>query len=1220
MADLAILSHLAKVLGGDAALREVMKGDAGAKSGADGPGTGSKTMSGSKPSTYLPTLKLTNAYGSSAVLAGALLQRELTQAPLILIRETEEQAALDASDLVESGLDWALHFPASGFDPYDLDAIKDTRPMAQRTEVLERLQEWDNKDPHLLCTSVAGFTEQVVLPASFSSGSLLLRRGESLDPEALEKQLQDLGYQKTPFVDATGDYSRRGGILDIWSISGSYPIRLEFFGDEIESLREFDPDSQRSVAFIDEVKLRPNSSEASGEVAKGSLLDWLPEGTWLAVDQPDVLNDAVASAWDNATEAHAALVEKGHEEEIPTPDQWIMMPDPWQEALLAHPLVFKGAFSKTFEATLARNNRAVQTWDLGTERLPEFQGRMDQVKDWLREQEAEHQAQITILCDHSSQKRRLEELFEELLDEEGVELKFQVASLHEGFILSTDQGTWITLTDHQLFGRYHRAKVRKKRTRGGISLKELRDLHVGDFVVHVDHGIGRFEGFQKIQVRDTVQESAVVRYQGDSLLYVNVTSLHKLQKYSGKEGVEPQMTRLGSGEWARKKEKTRNRVRDIARELIQLYAKRKAMNAYQFSPDNTWQREMEARFEYEETPDQLDTLEAVKHDMESDKPMDRLVCGDVGFGKTEVAIRAAFKAVMDQKQVAVLVPTTILAEQHYRTFERRMADFPVKIGVISRFVPPAEQKERLAQLADGHLDILIGTHRILSKDVKFKDLGLLIVDEEQRFGVAAKDKLKAFRATVDVLTLTATPIPRTLHFSLMGARDLSVIQTPPANRQPVETEIHAFSEALIQEAIMQEVDRGGQVFVIHNRVKHLEEFADMIRGLCPNVRVKMAHGQMGGAELESVIRSFTQHKCDVLVSTNIVENGIDISNANTMIIHQAHTFGLSELHQLRGRVGRSDRKAFCLLLTPPLNDLPSEARRRLMALEEFSDLGSGFHIAMRDLDIRGAGDLLGAEQSGFIQDIGFELYTKILNETVEELKENEFSELFGVKQDGAGAKGDMASRQEPAGSKNSTTETTQNPWGAGSPVLKALPSIQRLLDTLDPTIEFDPSALLDQEYIQDSVERINLYRSLASSSNLAEMAQWVGSVKDRFGVLPSEARHVVYAAVLKWICRQWLLTKCTIRSDKMWLLCPKSTARTADAFYEQGRFAALMEQCKQAEASHPYIMAQKKDEIRLIIQGIGSVEEACDYLLGTVSQMDVRVGAMFDAELEEVLA
>ncbi|MDR9388578.1 MAG: transcription-repair coupling factor, partial [Balneolaceae bacterium] len=1131
MAELTILSHLAEAIGRNTELRNVVKAAAMAVEEAVEKGLAenspsspettpittsrSTAKSNSKttahpPSIKLPSIKLMDGHGSSSVLAWALLQRELTHAPLILIRETEEQAALDASDLVEAGLDWALHFPASGFDPYDLDAIKDTRPMAQRTEVLERLQAWDGKEPMLLCTSIAGFGEQVVVPDSFSSGSLTLRRGETLNPESLEKQLQDLGYQKTPFVDATGDYSRRGGILDIWSISGSYPIRLEFFGDEVESLREFDPDSQRSVAFIDEVKLRPNSSEATGEVAKGTLLEWLPRQTWLAVDQGDVLSDAVTTAWDEAQEAFGELVDKGHEEDIPPPKHWLMSPEDWQTILQTNPLGVQGALSKTLEGRLEKEGRTLHSWTLGTERLPEFQGRMDQVKDWIRAQVAQHQAQITILCDHSSQKRRLEELFEELLDEERVELKFQVASLHEGFILSTDQGTWITLTDHQLFGRYHRAKVRKKRTRGGISLKELRDLHVGDFVVHVDHGIGRFEGFQKIQVRDTVQESAVVRYQGDSLLYVNVTSLHKLQKYSGKEGVEPQMTRLGSGEWARKKEKTRNRVRDIARELIQLYAKRKAMNAYQFSPDNTWQREMEARFEYEETPDQLDTLEAVKHDMESDKPMDRLVCGDVGFGKTEVAIRAAFKAVMDQKQVAVLVPTTILAEQHYRTFERRMADFPVKIGVISRFVPPAEQKERLAQLADGRLDILIGTHRILSKDVQFKDLGLLIVDEEQRFGVAAKDKLKAFRATVDVLTLTATPIPRTLHFSLMGARDLSVIQTPPANRQPVETEIHAFSEALIQEAIMQEVDRGGQVFVIHNRVKHLEEFADMIRGLCPNVRVKMAHGQMGGSELESVIRSFTQHKCDVLVSTNIVENGIDISNANTMIIHQAHTFGLSELHQLRGRVGRSDRKAFCLLLTPPLNDLPSEARRRLMALEEFSDLGSGFHIAMRDLDIRGAGDLLGAEQSGFIQDIGFELYTKILNETVEELKENEFSELFGVKQgnadvDGADVAGEAVSRQEPAGTMDSTTETTQNPWEAGSPVLKALPSVQRLIDTLDPTIEFDPSALLDQEYIQDSVERINLYRSLASSSNLAEMAQWVGSVKDRFGVLPSEA-------------------------------------------------------------------------------------------------------------------
>ncbi len=1219
MAELRILSHLSKVIRQQTGSIGIMSSRGASTENA----STARPATGNTPSSSLPTLKLSEAHGSSCVLAWALLQRDVLQSPIVIIRETEEQAALDASDLVEAGIDWALHFPGSGFDPYDLDAIKDTRPMAQRTEVLERLHEWDENDPLFLCTSIAGFAEKLVLPESFSTGSLNLRRGASINPEALEKQLQELGYQKTSFVDATGDYSRRGGILDIWSISGSYPIRLEFFGDDIESLREFDPDSQRSVAFIDEVNLRPNSSEASGDVAKGTLMDWMPSDTWLVVDQPDVLSDAIQSNWEEATKAYDSLVEKGHEEDIPNPKQWALDQKEWMRTLLEHPVGFQGSFTKTLERELDQTGRTLTPWNLGTQRLPEFQGRIEQVKEWIRERVREQRAEITILCDHNSQKSRLEELFEDLLDEETLPLSFQVASLHEGFILSTQEGDQVTLTDHQLFGRYHRAKVRKKRTRGGISLKELRDLHVGDFVVHVDHGIGRFEGFQKIQVRETIQESAVVRYQGDSLLYVNVTSLHKLQKYSGKEGVEPQMTRLGSGEWARKKEKTRKRVRDIARELIQLYAKRKAMSAYQFSPDQPWQREMEARFEYEETPDQNHTIEAIKQDMESDKPMDRLVCGDVGFGKTEVAIRAAFKAVMDQKQVAVLVPTTILAEQHFRTFEKRMADFPVKIGVISRFVSPAEQKERLAQLADGRLDILIGTHRILSKDVQFKDLGLLIVDEEQRFGVAAKDKLKAFRATVDVLTLTATPIPRTLHFSLMGARDLSVIQTPPANRQPVETEIHAFSEALIQEAIMQEVDRGGQVFVIHNRVKHLEEFADMIRGLCPNVRVKMAHGQMGGTELESVIRSFTQHKCDVLVSTNIVENGIDISNANTMIIHQAHTFGLSELHQLRGRVGRSDRKAFCLLLTPPLSDLPSDARRRLMALEEFSDLGSGFHIAMRDLDIRGAGDLLGAEQSGFIQDIGFELYTKILNETVEELKENEFSELFGVKQGDASSMENMdgARSMEQVSAQDNGGKEAQDKTNNGyiSPVLEGLPSVQRYLDTLDPTIEFDPSALLDQEYIQDSVERINLYRTLASSSTYSEMAQWVRDVKDRFGTLPDEARHVVYAAVLKWICRQWLLTKCTIRSDKMWLLCPKSTARTADAFYEKGRFATLMEQCKQAEDAHPYTMAQKNDEIRLIIQGIDSVETACDYLLGIVSEMNVKVSALFDSELEEVL-
>ncbi len=545
---------------------------------------------------------------------------------------------------------------------------------------------------------------------------------------------------------------------------------------------------------------------------------------------------------------------------------------------------------------------------------------------------------------------------------------------YQGFILH-DNAIAI-YTDHQIFNRYHRPTIKNRPKRGGISFKELRDLNVGDFVVHVDfYGIGKFAGFTKIKVRDAQQEAVKLRYQNDSILYVNVSSLHKLQKYSGKDGAAPKLTKLGTGEWARKKAKTKSRLKDIARDLIKLYAKRKAQKAYAFSPDNQWQTELEASFRYEETPDQISTIDAVKQDMQSPTPMDRLVCGDVGFGKTEVAVRAAFKTVMDHKQVAILVPTTILADQHFETFKERMGNFPVTVEVISRFRSQADIKDILKRTADGKVDILIGTHRLVSKDVNFKDLGLLVVDEEQRFGVTAKEKLKEFRATVDVLTLTATPIPRTLHMSLMGARDLSIINTPPPNRQPVYTEIHSFDSMLFHDAILQETSRGGQVFVIHNRVSNISEFSDMIQKLVPNIRVRFAHGQMTGKQLEKIITDFYHHKFDVLVSTNIVENGIDISNANTIIINRADRFGLSELHQLRGRVGRSNRKAYCYLITPALEDLSVDARKRLIALEEYSDLGSGFNIAMRDLDIRGAGDVFRGQNKAGLSMKSDSIYT-----------------------------------------------------------------------------------------------------------------------------------------------------------------------------------------------------------------------------------------------------
>jgi transcription-repair coupling factor (superfamily II helicase) len=646
------------------------------------------------------------------------------------------------------------------------------------------------------------------------------------------------------------------------------------------------------------------------------------------------------------------------------------------------------------------------------------------------------------------------------------------------------------------------------------------------------------------------QESVVLHYKEDSVLYVNVSSLHKIQKYSGKEGSRPRIDKLGSGRWARKKAETKAKVKDIARSLIKLYAKRKSQEAYSFDADNNWQVELEARFEFEETPDQRQAIEAVKKDMESDTPMDRLICGDVGFGKTEVAVRAAFKAVINHKQVAMLAPTTILAEQHYKTFTRRMKDFPVNIEMLSRFRSRAQQKEALKGLKKGTVDIVIGTHRLASKDVEFDDLGLLIVDEEQRFGVKTKEALKKYRATVDILTLTATPIPRTLQFSLMGARDLSIITTPPPNRQPVQTEIHSMDEGLIRDAILQESARGGQVFFIHNRVKNIERQAEMIRQLIPEIRVRFAHGRMNSAKLEKLIEDFYSHKFDVLVSTNIVENGIDIANANTMIINRADNFGLAELHQLRGRVGRSNRKAFCFLITPPIEKLTEEARKRLLALEEFSDLGAGFNIAMRDLDIRGAGDILGAEQSGFINDLGFELYKKILNDAVKELKQDEFEEVFD--------------------------------------------EVETSVELPETQVEMDWPALLEGDYVSDNVERLNMYRKLAGAENEQEIDDWQEELEDRFGTIPKAAHNLITTARIKLFASQNLFTKVTVRSNRMWLVCPKQDGELGDEFYDN-HFQPLLH-ILQEEAEDRLEVVQKKNRIRFVIGRIPDLQAAADFL------------------------
>jgi transcription-repair coupling factor (superfamily II helicase) len=1046
---------------------------------------------------------------------------------IVILTADEERARSLYSDLESLGTKRVFYLPATAERAYEKQQITDISVLVQRSEILENITR--DKTAVVIASAKAIF-EKVSPPELFMESSILLKRNQAIDPEVLRDQLVTQGYSTVSFVDAPGEMAYRGGILDVFPYSGTYPVRIEFFGNEIDSIREFDPSSQRSVAFLDETRLVPDVS-GIGSSEKLNLLSYLDKEALIEIVNPSMF---MAELEDLNSKAVTAF-EKSPRLNTEAPSALYVSASEFENAIAPFKLIMLGGAGS--------DNQSIQVNALPQ---PDFNSSIKLLKKNISDL-SNKGCDCLILCDNEGQRER----FEELLGDRNDAMRYEatIHSLHEGFILE-DIGLAV-YTDHQVFNRYHRPRLKQKKVRGGFSLKEIKDLKKGDFVVHVDYGIGQFEGFTNITVRGNQQEAVVVRYANDSILYVNVSSLHKLQKYTGKDGAVPRVTKLGSGEWARKKAKTRSQVKDIARDLIQLYAKRKAQRAFAFSEDGSMQVELEASFEFEETPDQFRAIEDVKRDMMSDMPMDRLVCGDVGFGKTEVAVRAAFKAVSDGKQVAVLVPTTILADQHAKTFKRRMNEMPVNIEVISRFRSAGEIKEILKKTAEGKVDILIGTHRVTSKDVRFKDLGLLIIDEEQRFGVSTKEKLKEFRASVDVLTLTATPIPRTLQFSLMGARDLSVINTPPPNRQPVYTEIHTFDTAMIRDAILQEISRNGQVFFIHNRVSNIEEISGLIRKILPNVRVRFAHGQMKGPELEKIIVDFYAHKFDVLVSTNIVENGIDISNANTIIINRADHFGLSELHQLRGRVGRSNRKAFCYLVTPPLSDLSIESRKRLMALVEFSDLGSGFNIAMRDLDIRGAGDMLGASQSGFINEIGFELYSKILNDAVRELKETEFAGLF-----------------------DSEPTSTELP---------------------ETSIEFDLTAVLDKHYVQDDIERLNLYRRLSQASETKEIDEWVEELTDRFGKMNKHARNLVVASRIRLAASRCYLHKVIIRAGKMWLECPNPKSDQGGSFFEKGLFQALLKRVELVYGTN-YKITQKDDVVRIVLDNIIDVFAALDML------------------------
>ena len=1024
------------------------------------------------------TYHLKGLVGSlDAVLAAALYQ--INKQTNLFVMHDKEEAAYFHNDLQNLiGEKEVLLFPTSYKRPYQFDQTENAN-ILMRAEILNRI---NNKAAtgELIVTYPEALSEKVINKKALSSNTFTAKVGETIDIEFLSELLLTYDFEKTDFVYEAGQFSVRGGILDVYSYAHDLPFRIELFGNEVESIRSFDPVSQLSEANVKVINIIPNVQTRLLEESRQSFLSFIPNNTkiWFKDHQQSL--DVIEKYFDKAQANFDQVLSVTDVQIVLSPEALFETRKSFEERLTPYvKLEFGNRFydknAKLFEFSAKPQTSFSKNFELIVESLSELQA----------------QGMTNLISAESlNQFNRLETIFEEL--DPTVKIQSLNIGLRQGFI--DDLVKVSCYTDHQLFDRFHRYKTKTKHSKSkALTLKELRSLKPGDYVTHIDHGVGRFVGMEKREVKGNQQESIRLIYRDDDLLYISLHALHKISKYTGKEGVPPAMSKLGSQEWENKKKRAKKQVQDIAKDLISLYAKRKNAPGFAYSSDGFMQAELESSFIYEDTPDQAKSTEDVKADMELAHPMDRLVCGDVGFGKTEIAIRAAFKAVVNGKQVAVLVPTTILAMQHFRTFSERLANFPLRVEYINRFKTTKQIKETLERVKEGKTEILIGTHRIVNKDVNFKELGLLVIDEEQKFGVKVKDRLKEMRVNVDVLTLTATPIPRTLHFSLMGARDLSVIATPPPNRQPVTTEIHHFDETVIRDAVSFELRRGGQVFFVHNRILDIEQVGNIILKLVPDARIAVAHGQMGGPQLEKVMMKFIEGEFDVLVSTNIIESGLDIPNANTIIINRANMFGLSDLHQMRGRVGRSNRKAFCYLLTPPTIGLSSESRKRLSALEEFSDLGDGFKVAMRDLDIRGAGNLLGAEQSGFISDLGFEMYHKILDEAVQELKETEFKDLF----------------------KNE--------------LLKGVNDIV----VQDCIIETDLEILIPEQYVTNISERLSLYSKLDSIKEESELKSFIKNVTDRFGPIPSAVNDLIKTVRLRWQAERLGFEKVVLKNELM---------------------------------------------------------------------------------------
>ena len=1058
--------------------------------------------------------------------------------PFVFILGDLEEAGYFYHDLTQIlGTERVLFFPSS-FRRAIKYGQKDAANEILRTEALSRLEKGDTSV--CIVTYPDALSEKVVSRNNLKEKSLKLHTGERVDTSFITDVLHSYGFEYVDYVYEPGQYAVRGSIIDVFSFSSEFPYRIDFFGDEVESIRTFEVESQLSIEKKKNIVIVPDLGLGDG--SDTSFLDFIPQNTVLAVKDFLWLRERMQVIYEEAVAPQALIAQEEGSAPMRLENKLIDGSEFVTRALDFRRLEFGSKPTGTPDASL----------QFAVTPQPVFHKNFDLVAASFKEYQ-EKGYTLYICSDSNKQTERIRSIFED----RGDHISFVPVerTLHEGF--ADNQLRICVFTDHQLFDRYHKYNLKSDKARSGkvaLSLKELNQFTPGDYVVHTDHGVGRFAGLVRIPNGDTTQEVIKIVYQNEDVVFVSIHSLHKVSKYKGKEGEPPRLNKLGTGAWEKLKERTKSKIKDIARDLIKLYSQRREEKGFAFSPDSFLQRELEASFIYEDTPDQSKATADVKQDMERDVPMDRLVCGDVGFGKTEVAIRAAFIAVTDNKQVAVLVPTTVLAYQHYQTFKERLKDLPCKVDYLSRARTATQTRSVIKGLKEGTVNILIGTHRILGKDVLFKDLGLLVIDEEQKFGVSVKEKLRQLKVNVDTLTMTATPIPRTLQFSLLGARDLSVISTPPPNRYPIQTELHTFNEEVITDAINFEMSRNGQVFLVNNRISNLPELKAMIQRRIPDCRIVIGHGQMEPAQLEQVILDFVNYDYDVLIATTIIESGIDIPNANTIIINQAHNFGLSDLHQMRGRVGRSNKKAFCYLLAPPLPSLTPEARRRLQAIENFSDLGSGIHIAMQDLDIRGAGNMLGAEQSGFIADLGYETYQKILTEAVRELKTDEFAELYA---DEVMSDGKISGEQ--------------------------------FVD--ECMVESDLELLLPANYVTGSSERMLLYRELDSLNLDKEVMAFRGRLEDRFGPIPPETEELLRIVPLKRLAARLGAEKVFLKAGRMTLFF---VSNPDSPFFQSTAFgkviAYMMAYTRRCELREP------NGKRSMVIKSVENVETAVSVL------------------------